>query len=44
MKKKKRGKYKYKRTIKLEEKEAAKLMWEVLVKEVKKHIGIGYEK
>lgn len=40
MRKKKHGKYRYRLVLRLEEEKAAKLMWEVLVKEVKSKIGV----
>lgn len=40
MKKKKRGKYRYIRLTKLEKEEAAKLAWQLIIKEMKKHMGI----
>jgi hypothetical protein len=39
-KKKNRGKYRVKRVCRISKEESAKLIWEVLVKEVKSIVGI----
>jgi hypothetical protein len=40
MKKKNRGKYRYRRCRRIEEEAVARRMWELLVKEVKNKIGM----